>query len=153
MQYAISVGALEEENYYTNLNTSLKIFNKAGEEQTKEQREEVPAIKFLMAISELISSGQILILSLGEAIPDIGTVYGYREDEIFYLFPGLVYNKVVEYYQKRNELFPVGKSRLLNDLAKLECITTQSGRNTIKKNGISGRVIALKKNALDSANE
>ena len=144
LDYIDSAAALEEAHQF---------FAQSGMEQMRLIGNEKPVQKFLTVLEELISSGEILILNIGEALPCNGeTVFGYREGDYYYLYPDLVFNKVVEFYRRQEGAFPVSKGRLLSDLAKLNMIQTQSGRMTVKKRigTTQSRMLALKKSALEN---
>ena len=143
MDYMDSSAALKEAH---------QLFIQSGMEQMRLIGNEKPVQKFLTVLEELISSGEILILNIGEALPcNSETVFGYREGD-YYLYPDLVFNKVVEFYRRQEGAFPVSKGRLLSDLAKLNMIQTQSGRMTVKKRirTAQSRMLALKKSALEN---
>lgn len=80
---------------------------------------------------------------------------GYYDDDFYYLQPAMIYQAVVQFYQKQNSSFPLGKAQLFKQLQEENLIeakqtTSQNGFTQQKRIcGNKGRYLVLRRIALE----
>jgi|GEM_PF-890758 len=157
LKYVVSIKAITE-------NQQLEIFNKAQNDladlacsHADNIKEEQPVSQFLRAINVMLATNQVEIINIGD-MPREGTpVIGYREvgAECYYLIPDATYAALVQFCNKQDGKFPVGKPTLWQHLANdghLECgkVNGKETPTKVKKvHGKNTRCIHLKISSLE----
>ena len=134
-EYAISVGAMTDEEAEAFCQKGFETMMQISEIQTQESMTEKPAVRFLTALDELLSSRQRTLINLEEKFPDYWSdrCLGYDDRDFIYLLPGASLTAVSEVLRKNNQIMGVGKQRLFGDLASQGYILSEGGRNTVNR--------------------
>ena len=139
----------------------IDLSNTIFEELMSEQQEEIvflnPIEMFYDAIEEMFATNQIKVLTYPNAndIPGTGgTKVGYYysatthdSDDYYYFFPGITYQKVVDYYKKKDSKFPINDKTLWKYLFEENLLyRTDKTRYTVCRTvqGVSQKVVAIK---------
>ena len=138
---------------FYNIKNIIKEVIKLHEQSTTNQD---PAILYLIAIQELILSKRCKVLDKNENKNENSNIIGYKDDDYYYLIPGVAYNNVIEFWKRQNIEFPVSSDRVNKALDELKIIKTSLEGNTIKrtvKNSINGerkRYLTIYRRAMEN---
>lgn len=99
--------------------TSKKVLNELVEEQSLEVEDKKPSELFYAAIEQLIASNKISLLDVRKARPFEETKSGGEhtgfydiDTKTYFFFPSVIYNAVVQFYEKQHLKFPLNESTL-----------------------------------------
>lgn len=129
------------------------LLNELVEEQTTEIEELKPTEMFYNAIDQLFSTKAIQVLDYGTGCSfenSSGTNVGFynSSEKMYYFFPDIIYQKVVEFYNKQNVKFPINSTTLWKYMNEENLLYVRqkadrlSMRRTINK--VSYKVIGVK---------
>lgn len=116
-EWLASAGVLTAEQGAEIQKKAWLVFMELAEQQNRRIVEEMPTKLFLDALREMLDSRQVKVFRLDspEATHDYSTD-GYRDDDLFYFYPGKLYAKVLDFYVKQGKTFPLGQSALFRQL-------------------------------------
>ena len=156
LQYCKSLIGKDINNIFYNKNFIKNIIKEVIRVHEQSTTNQDPAILYLMAIQELILSKKYKVLDKNENKNENGNIIGYKDDEYYYLIPGLAYNSVIEFWKRQNIEFPVSSDRVNKALDELKIIKTSLEGNTIKRtikvtiNGERKRYLTIHRNSMEN---
>ncbi len=149
-KYFVEAGAMSEDDQDLLLQGGLDALMETAREQARLTITEQPATKFIAALSEMLTVGNVHVKSLHETSDNMPGFIGWADEQYYYLLPEQVYGAVVQFYIKQNCNFPVSKATLWKHLKTAGMIDTALDAPTkLKKiNGKAQRLLWLKGDAL-----
>lgn len=115
------------------------IFLSLAEQQSKRIEQDKPVNLFLSALSELLATAQVHVLSIHDIEePEPGFI-GYQDGTYFYLYAETAYRAIAQFYCTQGRNFPVGKMTLLKQLGA-EGLVLMEGTACTKLKKIRGKV-------------
>jgi hypothetical protein len=111
-----------------------------------------PTILFVEVFQTLLDQQKISVVSK-TTIPDERRdifFVGWEDHDSYYLIPNAIYQAVAKFCREAGETFPVGQTRLQQDLRRDHLSQTEKNRttNTVWIAGVSRRVLSLRKAAI-----
>lgn len=121
-----------------------EVLKEMAQQQNKRIDQDRPALLFLSALSEMLSTGQVTILNITDTSYRPQNLVGYSDDLYYYLFADTAYKAVVQFYSAQGNNFPVAKNTLLKHLATEQAILpdAETGRN-VRQKKIDGKKLNL----------
>lgn len=105
-------------------------------EHEKNNFNEDPAVMYLIALKELICSGQVKLNSIKEDNKN-NYFIGYKDEEKYYLLPKIAFEKIKKFWKGQGVEFPVGETAVNKALEKINAIEVSkeisSGKETIRR--------------------
>ncbi|MDP7979913.1 hypothetical protein [Bacillus multifaciens] len=127
LKYGVTIGKIEIEEAEERLEIAENIFIKLIKNQHTEMKTENPLNMYLNTIEELIISNKMPLKKLGK---ESGSQqYGWYDDEYYYLIPGMTYNTVLAFWEKRNKVFPLTIKKLHDRLYQIGIIEIDESSN------------------------
>jgi len=116
VDYGISLGVLNMEDAEIMKNKACRLFMDLTDEQNQRIRAEKPSEKFVNAVRELLATRQCMVLSLKSAACEPPSrqqrFIGYKDDSFYYLYAGMTYKYIYEFYSQQGINFPVTEKTL-----------------------------------------
>jgi hypothetical protein len=114
-----------------------------------------PTRLFLEVFETLIHQNKVTILTKSDppdGLKKDTAFVGWDDDEAFYLIPNAIYQAVAKFCREAGEAFPVGQTRLQQDLRREGLTRTESDRTTVTTwiAGGTRRVLCLRKAAVSA---
>jgi hypothetical protein len=111
-----------------------------------------PTILFIEVLQTLLDQKKISIIAktvLPDARHDTSFV-GWEDESNYYFIPNAIYQAVARFCREAGESFPVGQTRLQQDLRREHLSQTETNRTTctVWIAGVSRRVLCLRKSAV-----
>jgi hypothetical protein len=111
-----------------------------------------PTILFIEVLQTLLDQKKISIIAktvLPDARHDTSFV-GWEDEGNYYFIPNAIYQAVARFCREAGESFPVGQTRLQQDLRREHLSQTETNRTTctVWIAGVSRRVLCLRKSAV-----
>ncbi|MGB9662266.1 MAG: CHC2 zinc finger domain-containing protein [Moorellaceae bacterium] len=157
--FAVSAGALTQKEKWDLDNRAWSTLLRLAQQQAKVMREERPTAKFLTALSQLLNSGDLLLLDRETARESLnpeplgsGEFAGWFDEEGLYLLPDVVWRATSNLLRDEGGL-GLGKRAVFDMLVKEGFAIGAPGRHTrlIKVKGAVKRVLHLRPDALARA--
>ena len=101
-------------------------------EHEKNNLNEDPAIMYLIALKELICSGQVKVNSIKDDNKN-NYFIGYEDEEKYYLIPKIAFEKIKKFWKGLDKEFPVGETAVNKALEKINAIEVSKERNSGKE--------------------
>lgn len=154
-KYFVEAGAMSEADQDLLLQGGLDALMETAQEQARLTITEQPATKFIAALSEMLTVGNVHVKSLHETTDNMPGFIGWADEQYYYLLPEQIFSAVVQFYIKQNCNFPVTKATLWKHLKTAGMIDTAMDAPTkLKKvNGKPVRVLWLKTDVLNNDDE
>jgi len=134
-----------------------RIFMDLADEQSMRVLAEKPSVKFLAALRELLSTKQCVVqglpLQYEHPAKQQGFI-GYEDEAYYYLYAGMTYKYIFEFYSQQGSMFPVTEKTLWKHLDMDGYILTDERNGRIyrtkqkKIGGTNGAYIWLRKAAV-----
>ncbi|KAB2459151.1 hypothetical protein F8160_00565 [Bacillus sp. CH126_4D] len=127
LKYGVAIGKIEIEEAEERLEIAENIFISIIKSQYLEMKTENPLNMYLNTIQELIISNKMPLRKLGK---ESGSQqYGWYDDDYYYLIPGMTYNNVLTFWEKRNKVFPLTIKKLHDRLYQMGLIEIDESSN------------------------
>ena len=145
VDYGISLGVLNIEDATIKKNTACRLFMELADEQNQRVCAEKPSEKFVNALRELLATRQCMVQALKPAPCEPSSrqqgFIGYEDDSFYYLYAGMTYKYIYEFYSQQGINFPVTEKTLWKRLEMDGLILTDERGGRIyrtKQKKISG---------------
>ncbi|PFR94436.1 hypothetical protein COK43_02615 [Bacillus cereus] len=127
LKYGVESGEIKIEEAEERLEIAENIFISLIKRQYREMITEDPLNMYLNTIQELVISNKMPLRKLGK---ESGSQqYGWYDDEYYYLMPGMTYNTVLAFWEKRNKVFPLTIKKLHDRLHQVGVIEIDEASN------------------------
>ncbi|MBJ8153500.1 hypothetical protein [Bacillus cereus] len=127
LKYGIAIGKIGIDEAEKRLEIAENIFISLIESQYIEMKTENPLNMYLNTIQELIISNKMPLRKLGKE--NGSQQYGWYDDEYYYLIPGMTYNNVLAFWERRNKVFPLTIKKLHDRLYQMGIIEIDESSN------------------------
>jgi len=144
-------------------NTAYRLFMELADEQNQRVCAEKPSEKFVNALRELLATRQCMVQALKSAPCEPPSrqqgFIGYEDDSFYYLYAGMTYKYIYEFYSQQGINFPVTEKTLWKRLEMDGLILTDERGGRIyrtkqkKINGTNNAYLWLYKTAIAKNDE
>lgn len=123
LEYAVSIGAIEESRRQHLLCESWELFLGTASEQGQQVTEVKATTRFLSIVAELLSNRTIYTdpvkpSPLGTIPKNSGTLVGWHDSDYFYFLPDVLYNTVCRFLAAQGTQFSITSQTLWKQLAE-----------------------------------
>jgi hypothetical protein len=164
INYLHSMGMLDNELAGQMKHKSWKVLCRQAERQIDRATEEKPTELFLSTLRELLENKTLLIEKYPTEVElgceRKGELVGYEDNDIYYLFPKVVFNYVNLFFRQQNQRFPLSQNQLQRLLGEEGISQTEQsgGRNYYTRQKYfgpsqKGRYLVIPKEAVFPAKE
>ncbi len=133
IEYSVQIGYLDPTNVNAKSNEWSNILLQVIRVHEQSNVEDDPAIMYLKAIGEMISSNKCVLLSKDDTSINKSNVLGYEDNEFYYLIPGTAFGLVRTFWKGQGLEFPVSNEQLNKALDILGVIKTENESGKIKR--------------------